>query len=220
MALRRAIDTGAGMRNVVMMGLAACLTWAGQGSAQTSGDASWTWSAQLSASMVLNNSDWSISHPTYAGSGVTWETFTGTFTQRAHLQGSVEVRKRYLGIRGTLGLLPQRFTQDAPARDDHLTLVLAGLAAVLYPAAGPGGDLQPYVLAGAGAQKATGDMDNTGFYLTGGAGVCLRLDARVALDGGVQILRLKYTQIELDSGIAKDVRIHPLSLLVGVRIDW
>jgi hypothetical protein len=208
------------MRNVVMMGWAACLMWAGQGSAQTRGDASWTWSAQLSVSMMLNDTDWSISHPTYGGGGVTWETFTGTFTQRSLLQGSAEVTRKYLGVRGTLGVLPQRFTQDAPARDDDLRLVLAGLAAVLYPAAGRGGDLQPYVLAGAGGQKATGGMDNTGFYLTGAAGVRLRLDARVALDGGVQIHRLKYTQIELDSGIAKDVRIHPLSLLVGVRIDW
>jgi len=206
------------MRNVVTMGFAAFLMGVGQGSAQTSGDTSWTWSAQVSVSMVLNDTDWSISHPTYAGGGATWETFTGTFTQRAHLQGSVEVGKRYLGIRGTLGVLPQRFTQDAPARDNHLTLVLAGLAAILYPTAGSGGDLQPYVLAGVGGQKATGDMDNPGFYLTGAAGVCLRLDARVALDGGVQILRLKYTQIELDSGIGKDVRISPLSLLVGVRI--
>ncbi len=45
-----------------------------------------------------------------------------------------------------------------------------------------------------------------------------RLDERVAFDGGVQVLRLKYTQIELDSEIAKDVRIHPVSLLIGVRI--
>jgi hypothetical protein len=206
------------MRNALLIGLSACVVWTTPSSAQTETDASWTWSVQLSAGVAVKTTDWSISHPTYSGGGVTWETFTGTFTHRLQLMAGVELRKRYLGLRGTFGVLPQRFKEDAPAQDKDLKLLLAGLAAVLYPTAGTEGSWEPYVTLGGGGQKATGDMDIGGFYLSSTVGVKKDLTARVALDGGVQIQRLKYTQIEVGNRIAKDVRTHPLSVFLGARI--
>jgi hypothetical protein len=121
-------------------------------------------------------------------------------------------------VRGTLGILPQEFIQESPAQSHELKLLLAGVSAVFYPMAGRGGPVEPYVAAGAGGQKATGDMTNGGFYLSGIAGVRLRLSARVSIDAGLQVHHLKYTQIELGSRIDKDVAIRPASVCVGLRI--
>jgi opacity protein-like surface antigen len=205
------------MRNA-LVGALLCLTWAGEVSAQAEFERFWTWSAQMAVSFVLTNTDWSISHPTYSGGGVTWETFDGTFEQRVHLQGSLELRRKYVAFRGTVGFLPQRFTQLAPAQDKELKLVMGGLAAVVYPTAGSVSRFEPYAAAGVGVQKATGDMTNGGFYLSGAAGIRLALTARLALDGGLQIHRLKYTQIELTSQIAKDVATYPVAVFLGARI--
>jgi opacity protein-like surface antigen len=206
------------MRNALALGALACLVWTVQASAQDGSGAPWRWSARLSAALPLGKTDWSISHPTYSGAGVTWETFRGTFRQRVQLQASLELRRAHIGIRGMLGLLPQEFTQESPVQHKDFRLLLAGLSAVLYPTPGSGGRLDPYVAAGVGGLKALGDMDNTGFFLTGAAGVRIGLTPRVALDGGVQVQRLKYTQIGLTSTIAKDVRTNPASVFLGAGI--
>ena len=163
------------------------------------------------------SNDWSVSHPIYGGGGVTWETFTGMFKHSLHLEGGLELRRSHFGVRGTLGVIPQRFTQDTPPKENDLKLLLAGLSAVVYPGA-TGAKIEPFLLAGAGGQKASGDMDNTGFYLSTGAGLGARLGSRVRLDAGLQVLRLKYTQIDLTPDIAKDVPIYPVSLFIGARL--
>jgi hypothetical protein len=206
------------MRNALAMGLVACLAWTTPMSAQSESDNSWTWSVQLSAAAVLDASDWSISHPTYGGGGVTWEKFTGTFTHGMHLTAGVELRKKYVGLRGSLGILPQRFVEDAPAQDKELKLLLAGLSAVLYPMAEATSGWEPYLALGGGGQRAFGDMDNGGYYLSTAVGLKRDLTSRIALDGGVQIHRLKYTQIDVGNRIAKDVPTHPISVFLGLRI--
>ncbi len=136
-------------------------------------------------------------------------------------QGSLELRRKHLAVRGTVGVLPQQFTQVAPAQDEDLRLILGGLSAVLYPLAKSGRSPEPYLAAGVGGQKATGGMTNTGFYLSGMAGIRVPLLAPIALDGGVQVLRLKYTQIELTAppgGIQQDVRINPVAVFLGAHI--
>ena len=205
------------MRNALGMGFIACLAWTTATSAQAANDDSWTSSFHLSAA-VAPKSNWSVSHPIYGGGGVTWETFTGTFTHGLQLLAGVEMRRRHVGFRGTFGVLPQRFKEDAPARDEKLELLLAGLSAVLYPMAATEGSWEPYLAVGGGGQKATGDMDNGGFYLSSAVGITKHLTSRVALDGGVRVQRLKYTQIEVGDRITKDVRTHPLSVFLGARI--
>jgi hypothetical protein len=159
------------MRFVFALGILASVLCTRQAAAQDT--ASWAWAAQLSTSIVLNDTDWSISHPYYGGNGVTWETFRGAFTQRVLLQGGLELRKRRLGVRGSLGLMPQGFTQEAPAVEEDLRLVLAGLGVVLYPMARGGEGVEPYLAVGAGGMKATGGLSNSGHYLSGAAGVRL-----------------------------------------------
>jgi hypothetical protein len=166
----------------------------------------------------MNETDWTIRHPYYGGGVASWETLSGTFSQRIHAQADIELRRNYLGFRGTFGLLPQEFTQEAPDRTEDFTLVLAGLSVVLYPRAASPEKLQPYLLAGAGGQKATGDLDNTGFFFSGAFGVLANFTARVSLDGGLQVFRLKYTQVDLGNNIQKDLKTHPVSLFLGVRV--
>jgi hypothetical protein len=199
--------------------LFACVLLPRDGSAQAEGATSWTWAAALSAAVVVNDANWSVSHPIYSGGGVTWETFRGTVSQRTHFQGSVELRRGFFAIRGSVGMLPQTFTHDAPAVENDLNLLLAGLAVVLYPAAGSARRLEPYVAVGAGAQKATGDMDNGGFYLSGATGLRIGVGSHFAVDAGVQVYRLNYTQIELTSTIAKDVRTYPVMAVVGFFLN-
>ena len=205
------------MRKALVMGSVVWLAWTTPTSAQTADD-SWKWSVHLSAAAVTRTTEWSISHPTHYGPATVWETFTGTFTQSLEVQAGVELRRRHVGLRGTFGVLPQRFKQDAPARESRLTLLLGGLAAVLYPTAGTGRSWEPYLALGVGGQKATGDMDNWGYYLSGAVGVEKALTSRVALDAGAQVQRLNYTQVEVGSQIARDARTHPFSLYLGARI--
>jgi len=108
-------------------------------------------------------------------------------------------------------MLPQEFTQEVPDRTENLTLLLAGLSVALHPRAASPGKLQPYLLAGAGGQKASGELDNTGFFLSGAVGVLTNLTARVSLDGGLQLLRLKYTQTDRMRGWVAGVPLetHP-----------
>jgi hypothetical protein len=178
----------------------------------------WTLSGRLSAGVALGDSDWSVRHPYYGGSSVTWETFRGTFSHGVHLLGNLELRRKYLGIRGTAGLLPQEFRQEAPAQVKELTLLLGGLSAVLYPLAGSEGRMEPFLSLGAGGQKATGEMDNTGFYLSGAMGLGARVGARISLDGGIEFRRLKYTQIDFGNNVQKDLSVTPVALFLGVRV--
>ena len=195
-----------------------CVVWASGAAGQNQDEGSWTWSAQVSASMAVNEAEWTVRHPYYGGGSETWETLRGTFSQGIHAQGDIELRNKYLGVRGTLGVLPQEFTQEAPARKEDFTLLLAGLSMVLYPLVESTGKLEPYILAGAGGQKAVGDMENTGYFLSGVAGILTTLSPRVSLDGGIQVFRLKYTQVDLGNNIQKDLQAHPVSLFLGVRV--
>jgi len=208
------------MRSVLIALALASLAVVSGGMAQASNENLWTWSAQLSVSVVLKDSDWSISHPIVGDGGVTWESFRGTFNQSVLVQMGVELQRGHFGVRGTVGLLPQEFTQVTPTQGETLSLVLGGLSGVYYPRAKSPGRLQPYAAVGVGGQKATGGIENSGFYVSGTAGVKLALDSWVAVDAGLQLHRLKYTQLALDSNIAKDVAIYPISLLLGTRIAW
>jgi hypothetical protein len=149
---------------------------------------------------------------------VTWETLRGTISHGLSIRGSVEVRRKYLGVRGTVGILPQEFTQEAPAQAKDLTLLLGGLSAALYPYAGSIRRLEPYLAMGAGGQLATGDMDNTGFYLSASGGVRASLSSRISLEGGIELQRLKYTQVDLGNNIENDLAVTPVSLFLGVRV--
>jgi hypothetical protein len=166
----------------------------------------------------VNESGWTVRHPIYGGGGVAWETLRGTFSHEVQVQGGIEVRRQHLGIRGTVGVIPQEFTQEVPARREKLTLLLGGLSLVLYPRAPLPGPVQPYLRAGVGAQKARGDLGSSGFFLSGEAGVSRSLTPRLALDAGIQLLRLQYTQVDLENGIQKDLVAHPFSLLLGFRV--
>ena len=194
--------------------------WTTEAGAQEHFEGPWTVSAQLSASLVMGGADWSYSHPYYGGSSVTWETLRGTFSHGLLLQGSLELRRKYVGGRGTVGFLPQEFTQETPAQAKDLKLLLGGLSAVLFPLAGSAGRTEPYLLMGAGGQKATGELDNTGFYLSAAGGVRTRLTSRVSLDGGIEFHRFKYTQIDLGNNIQNDLRVTPVSLFLGARVGW
>ncbi|MFG1691761.1 hypothetical protein ACGF5M_06375 [Gemmatimonadota bacterium] len=178
----------------------------------------WTISAGLSVAAVMGESDWTVSHPFYGNGGVTWETLRGTVSHGLHFQGSVEVRRKYVGVRGRVGILGQEFTQEASEQSKDLRLLLGGLSAVLYPFAGSATRLEPYFALEAGGQKATGDMDNTGFYLSASSGFRTRLSSRISLDGGIELHRLKYAQVDLGNSIEKDLHVTPLSLFVGLRI--
>ncbi len=61
-------------------------------------------------------------------------------------------------------------------------------------------------------------MRNGGFYVSGSAGLHIGVGSHFAIDTGLQVYRLGYTQIELTSTIAKDVRTYPVSVFVGARI--
>ncbi len=201
--------------------LSVCLcsaAWVSVVGGQASDEPCWIWSAHFTLSLAVNETDWAVRHPVYGGGNVTWETLSGTVYQGFHAQVGIELRKGRIGLRGTLGALPQELTQEAPARGEEFTLLLGGLSVVFYPRAGTPGRVQPYLQGGAGGQKATGDLDNTGFYLSGAAGVRTSLTSRVSLEGGVQVLRLKYTQVDLGNNIQKDLTTHPVSLFLGVRL--
>lgn len=205
------------MRTATALALFVVLGAASSTSAQDAPTPDWTWSARFSVGFMLVNNDWSVSHPTYGGGVVIWETFTGMFKHTLHLEGGLELRRSHFGVRGTVGFVPQRFTRDNPAEDADLTLLLAGLSAVVYPAAN-GARIDPFLLVGAGGQKASGDMDNAGFYLSTGAGLGTRLGSHLRLEAGLRVLRLKYTQIDLAPNIDKDVTIYPVSLFIGARV--
>ena len=114
--------------------------------------------------------------------------------------------------------MPQGFTQEAPAVEEDLRLVLAGLGVVLYPMARGGEGVEPYLAVGAGGMKATGGLSNSGHYLSGAAGVRIGIGERVALDAGVQLMRLNYTQIQATWYLARDARTYPVSVFLGVRL--
>ena len=192
--------------------------WVSRVGGQVSDEPSWIWSAHFTVSLAVNDTDWGVRHPIYGGGNVTWETLSGTISQGIHAQGGIELRRGKLGFRGTLGVLPQELTEEAPARKEGFSLLLGGFSVVLYPRGGSPVRVQPYLQGGAGGQKAMGDLDNTGFFLSGAAGVVTSLTGRVSLDGGVQVLRLKYTQVDLGNNIQKDLTAHPVSLFLGVRL--
>ncbi len=201
----------------ILAAVALILVTACDSPAAAQSDHGWSWGAGLSVGLVVGESDWSVSHPIYEGASVTTETFSGSFRHLLHLEAGLEARRGHLGLRGTLGFLPQEFAQADPPKEKHLTLLMGGLAVVLY-AAPPEGRFEPWISAGAGGQRAVGDMENTGFYLSGGAGLATGLGSHVKLHGGIQVFRLKYTQIDLAPDITKDVPVYPVSLSLGIWV--
>ena len=202
----------------MLLTVVACICCVCQAPAQEPSTQTRAWSARLGVGFFTSVSDWSVSHPYYSANNTTWETFTGTVRHHLHLEGSFELRRTYVGLRGTLGLIPQQFTQVSPEREDDLTLILAGLSAVLYPAGASATKVEPFVLLGAGGQKGAGDMNNSGFYLSAGAGLAVEIVSHLEVELGVRLLRMKYTQIDLTPTIAKDVGIAPVSVFLGTQI--
>ena len=189
-------------------------------SAQVGAGSDWTWSAGISASGFLSDSDWSMTHPYHGPGSTTWETLRGEFSHGIRLQGDLEGRRNRLGFRGTVGLLPQTFTQESPAREEDFTLMTGGISGVVYPLGGYDRRWEPFAALGVGGQKATGGLDNTGFYLSLTGGIRAMITEQVSVEGGAEYYRLKYTQVDLGNNIQHDLKATTPSVFLGTRIHW
>jgi len=116
--------------------------------------------------------------------------------------------------------MPQTFTQEAPAREEDFTLLTAGISCLLFPRPRHDGGWEPFVALGVGGQKASGGLDNTGFYFSGAGGIHAEVTEGLALEGGVSFHRFKYTQVDLGNSIQKDLAITPAGVFLGTRLSF
>jgi hypothetical protein len=203
------------------MGLAlVILIVPGPSFAQSSPGEGWSWSAGITASLVLGDSDWSMTHPYHGSGGTTWETLSGTFSSSIRVLGDLEVRRDHFGFRGSVGVLPQTFTQESPAQEEDFTLLTGGISGVVYPLGGDDRKWEPFAALGVGGQKATGGLDNSGYYFSVSGGIRAWITGAVAVEGGAEYQRLKYTQVDLGDNIQKDLKATLPSVSLGTRIVW
>jgi len=178
---------------------------------------SWTTSVFLSPSLASSKIDWSFSHPIYnQAGGVNWETFSGTFEQSITVSGGAEMSKGHFGFQGKFDFMPQKLTKTASIKSSELNLLIGELSILFYPMKYNGKSIKPYAILGSGLLKATGDIDNTGYVLSYGAGIKIPFSGRLDMDLGLKGMSIKYTQLNLAESISKDIRIHPYMLFLGV----
>jgi hypothetical protein len=132
----------------------------------------------------------------------------------------LERRSGRLGPGGTVGLMPQTFTQESPAQEEDFPLLNGGIAGVLYPLGGDGHRWEPFTALGVGGLKATGGLENTGFHVPVAGGIRARITERFSVEGGAEYNRLRSTQVDLGNNIQKDLKVTRPSLFLGARILW
>ena len=208
------------MRKILLGLTVALLTGPMTSSAQSVSGSHWSWSAGISASWLPGDPDWSVTHPYVGGSGTSWETLRGTFSSGIRVQGDLGVRRGRIGLRGTVGIMPQTFTQESPVQEEDFKLLTGGIAGVIYLQGGDHRRWEPFTALGIGGLKAIGGLNNTGFYLTAVGGFRVRITEELWFEGGAEFNRFKYTQIDIGNNIQKDMRVSGPSVFLGTRIIW
>ena len=185
--------------------------------AQSIDEKPWSVSFYLNPSLIISNSDWSLSHPIYYGSGaVQYEEITGTFEHSFAIDGGLEVSKGHWGFQGGFGFIPQKLIKSSPAKNQKLNLVFGEISILYYPLTSDNESIMPYLSIGGGLLKTNGDIDNSGIVFSYAAGAKLLLLNNFGINIGLKGMLLKYTQLGLTESITKDISINPFKIFIGV----
>lgn len=189
--------------------------------AQQTSDESWNKIISLQFGFQMGNNTWEYAHPFYNGTGGT-QTIreTGSFKLKSIFNGEFELSHGYFGFSASAGIFSAEIKVDKVEEPYDFNSIFIEIAGKLFPLGNTSDRVVPFLIIGGGALKSSGDLDNSGLFLSFGGGFRTFFTENLGASLMLKGYYLTFNEIPLDENVTGDISVFPFAIAVGVSYKF